>query len=395
MTTYTYLRSAFVSTSDIDGGALELAITTSSIGKIPRLRFSSFIQDNTTPDPLYEFDFDGTLSAGAETTLDGIVAAHAGPLTRRFAPGIFRESVPPTVNDDVTIGVTVGAVWIDTAVKRRYACLDDTKGAADWHLELSDSLKNPAANESILLGKGDGDFERVKFALLFVGQTVGLEMSKVNVNTVQVSPGLTVNSTLVKKLSTISPLTCALDASGAGGLDTGTEDPSTIYYLYLIQDAAGTQVIDLLFSLDDVTPTLPGSYDVFRLIGHVLNDDSSNIVNFMQSGNASDRVIEYDDDIGSTPYTVLEAGVAGSFVDVDLSAVVPMNSKRAGFNFLLNGGMGGSAGIRPDGFANATLIINDKGTTPKVMGCPGQVIEYKVSGGGDITIQVSEIHYSI
>ena len=39
---------------------------------------------------------------------------------------------PPTVNDDITFGYTVGSRWIDITNDKEYVCLDNTNGAAVW-----------------------------------------------------------------------------------------------------------------------------------------------------------------------------------------------------------------------------------------------------------------------
>jgi len=39
---------------------------------------------------------------------------------------------PPTVNDDITLGYTVGSRWIDITNDKEYVCLDNTNGAAVW-----------------------------------------------------------------------------------------------------------------------------------------------------------------------------------------------------------------------------------------------------------------------
>lgn len=82
MTTYTYPLSDFTAVvGNIDVGWLRRQISASSISKSLQAGKAGlcFIQDNTAPDPNYQFDFDGALSAGEETTLDGLVAAHIGP----------------------------------------------------------------------------------------------------------------------------------------------------------------------------------------------------------------------------------------------------------------------------------------------------------------------------
>jgi len=44
----------------------------------------------------------------------------------------LNAGAPPTVNDDITLGYTVGSRWIDTTNDKEYVCLDNTNGAAVW-----------------------------------------------------------------------------------------------------------------------------------------------------------------------------------------------------------------------------------------------------------------------
>lgn len=75
-------------------------------------------------------------------------------------------------------------------------------------------------------------------------------------------------------------LTLDIAASGALGLDTGSEAVSTWYYVYLIAKSSGD--ISAIFSTSSTAPTLPAGYDHYRLASAVYNDSSGNFVNFRQ-----------------------------------------------------------------------------------------------------------------
>lgn len=73
--------------------------------------------------------------------------------------------------------------------------------------------------------------------------------------------------------------TIALDASGAGGLDTGSPANSTQYYIWLCK---GTSGVTAIFSASASAPTLPSGYDSYKVcIGRVITDGSANINNTM------------------------------------------------------------------------------------------------------------------
>ena len=76
--------------------------------------------------------------------------------------------------------------------------------------------------------------------------------------------------------------------TGNGGLDGtesvgGTPDASTWYHLWLIM-RTDTGVVDVLFSENATSPTMPTNYDKKRRIGAVLTDSSANIIAFTQRG---------------------------------------------------------------------------------------------------------------
>jgi hypothetical protein len=71
--------------------------------------------------------------------------------------------------------------------------------------------------------------------------------------------------------------------TGNGALDTGTIAPSTWYHGFLIK-RTDTGVVDVLFSIDPASPTMPTSYTLKRRIGSMKTDGSSQWTKFTQTG---------------------------------------------------------------------------------------------------------------
>jgi hypothetical protein len=92
----------------------------------------------------------------------------------------------------------------------------------------------------------------------------------------------------------LSAITKQLDAAwavgtDAGGLDTGSEANSTIYYTFAIYNPT-TGVSDALFSASRSSPTMPSGYTKKSYRGAIYNDGSGNIESFTQMG----RWFEYN-----------------------------------------------------------------------------------------------------
>jgi hypothetical protein len=105
--------------------------------------------------------------------------------------------------------------------------------------------------------------------------------------TFSVAAGQAVDSTnvlLMALASAMSKTTSAWAAgSGNGGMDTGSVAINTWYHVYLIANASGSTV-DVLFSLSASAPTLPGGYTLFRRIGSMKTNGSSQWTPFLQNG---------------------------------------------------------------------------------------------------------------
>jgi len=93
-------------------------------------------------------------------------------------------------------------------------------------------------------------------------------------------------------------ITIDITASGVNGLDTGSEVALTWYYIYLIDD--GVTPAGLL-SASPTSPVLPGLYTKKRLVGAVLNDGSSDFVEFHQQDKTVEPATFAGGSYGGTP----------------------------------------------------------------------------------------------
>lgn len=160
-----------------------------------------------------------------------------------------------------------------------------------------------------------------------------------------------------------------LDASGAGGLDTGALAANTAYYLYAIYNPA-TLAEKLMFSTvnESVTGsiTLPLGFSAkAQLQTAVITDSSSNIRPFWQIG----KEIIYQDfqssDLSVTGATSVAYQLRPAFevfTAVDLSAFVPPVASQAILAVFVRPTGSSSHGqivIRPSGFTDFSLRLGE------------------------------------
>lgn len=121
------------------------------------------------------------------------------------------------------------------------------------------------------------------------GAISGLQISTPgSSSSLSVTAGVAADSTNVAMMtlaSAMSKTTGAWSAgNGNGGLDSSTITSNTWYAVHLIENIAGA-LGDILFSTSASAPTLPPGYTVFRRIGWMKTDGSSNWRKLFQSGN--------------------------------------------------------------------------------------------------------------
>lgn len=103
--------------------------------------------------------------------------------------------------------------------------------------------------------------------------------------------------------------TVDITASGANGLDTGSEANNTWYYIWAVAKPDGT--LDGLLSTSSSAPTLPIGYTFQGLLGAVFNDGASNFVETYQRNRA----------VATVTTTELSGGTATTATSITLTGV--------------------------------------------------------------------------
>lgn len=107
-----------------------------------------------------------------------------------------------------------------------------------------------------------------------------------------------------------------------GGLDTGSEAPSTWYYLYLVPNTGDNTLLAVIGSVNGPS-TGPTGYTNFKYVGAVYNDSSGDIRPFTQI-NESEFIWHYQfETVASAALTKTQLYDGGSATLVSLDDVVP------------------------------------------------------------------------
>lgn len=149
------------------------------------------------------------------------------------------------------------------------------------------------ANGVRLIGNADGEIDFLGSSILgnlrsFIRSSLqGLLTTYVSTTSFSVGSGAIADSTLAVTMVLAATTTKTTSAwavgSGNGGLDTGAIGATTLYAVYLIK-RVDTGVVDVIFSTNGTTPTLPTSYTLYRRVAWVWTNGSSQFLKWFHIG---------------------------------------------------------------------------------------------------------------
>lgn len=175
----------------------------------------------------------------------------------------------------------------------------------------------------------------------------------------------------------------AITASGANGLDTGSEGSSRFYHIWAIGKEDGT--LDTLLSESATAPTMPAGYTYKGYLGAVYNTSGSDFRTFYQLGNL----------VNAVPTAFLSAGTQTNYTAISTAAVVPATARTVVCNVFIYTSSGTAAcriWVAPAGsgttdtYGSVSLMDDDAGTTGSVLpfesliDIANQQVVYRVSG---------------
>jgi hypothetical protein len=168
-----------------------------------------------------------------------------------------------------------------------------------------------------------------------------VKIENLNANSVRILAGSQVRSSdNTTDIIFGSNTTCALNASGAGGLDSGTEASNTWYYLYAIYNPTN-EISNLLLSTINESVSgsiaLPSAYTKKRQLKTAIrNNASNNIIPFIYYNSIEKTIYRDFDTIGSA-YRTVSASTPTSWSSYSQSGLIPPISKEGIFH-LYHGG---------------------------------------------------------
>jgi hypothetical protein len=168
------------------------------------------------------------------------------------------------------------------------------------------------------------------------GNIYGLVAAWTSVSTVTIGIGACRDKTDTYTIRTTAPIVANIAVAGAGGLDTGVEAASTFYSIFVIADSTGALPPNSLLSTGGDTPTvLPAGYDIWRRVGYVRNNPSSDFREYVTYGQGPERSIQYRDALSSRQQ--LTGGAATIVTQVNCGALIPNSSAYGRFQLAQRG----------------------------------------------------------
>jgi len=173
------------------------------------------------------------------------------------------------------------------------------------------------------------------------GNIYGLVAAWTSVSTVTIGIGACRDKTDSFTIRTTAPIVANIAGAGAGGLDTGAEAASTFYSIFIIADSTGVLPPNSLLSTGGDNPTvLPPGYDIYRRVGYVRNNPTSDFREFVSYGQGPERSIQYRDALSSRQQ--LTGGAATIVTQVNCGSLIPNSSVFGRFQLAQRGTVGAS-----------------------------------------------------
>lgn len=174
-----------------------------------------------------------------------------------------------------------------------------------------------------------------------------LAIAYTNATSFILADGAARDSTNINDIILSNAITININAVGANGVDIAFT-ANRVYSLYVIGDSTSHQPTAGILSLNVTTPSMPFGYDMFRRIGFIYINISSEIEPFFQYGKKQDRIYYYN-----SPITILAGGASATLANVALP-VVQSRYTEVYFAWDITAGAASTAQLAPFGTTSTT-----------------------------------------
>lgn len=234
------------------------------------------------------------LASPALTGTPTAPTASVGTSTTQIATTAFvlANASPVAVADTPPAGAVDNSLWWESDTGNLYIRYNDgnsTQWAAATAAAISPtgSVRYDTA-QSLSAAQKTQAQQNLGMPSVLPGYLFGLTLSTAGSSTTfGIAAGTATDKTATDFMSLASAYTKTTSAwavgTGNGALDTGSIAASTWYHAHLIK-RPDTGVVDVLVSLSATAPTLPTNYTLFRRIGSMKTNGSSQWTKFIQIG---------------------------------------------------------------------------------------------------------------
>lgn len=232
----------------------------------------------------------------------------------------------------------------------------------------------------------------------------GLQIAVVDDETATVQTGRARNSTNENDIILETAVTLNNLNNGLNGLDTGTVAASTLYSLYLVGDSTNTNDAGVVMSLSASAPLLPVGYDMYRKIGYLRTDGTSDFLLGYWSGSGRERIFMYDAPIA----TAITAGASTTDAAVSLATFVPAVAGLPVYMFydLTPAAASRILTLKPYGAVGAPFTVTSQVTAVHMtgialvqaqllVGVPNLEYIWSAGGGDAVALNVAGYQYTI